>query len=459
MFYFEQLLRTALNGVNGTAVMPAIVQIASAILVATLLFNVYEAFVRGGDVRTLGIGAIKYLILGLILLNYGQIFLGVNTMFNQVADFIATVGPGGGDVFTRWLSDAKVFVNSSPSLKQSLFALVIGTPTALLSAILIVIGLVLYAVAYALFCLFYAFYGTVLYVCGPLVLALYPALSTTGLARSYLTNLIIFHAWGLIYAILGCLIAAVNIGTVGQMLAAGDAAGFFAGAGDALLLALASILFALCIALIPMIARRIVQGDVGSTMFAVTSAAMTVATLGATAAMNGVGYAISHGGSGGGTGGGNSAPGGGGKGGQGGRNSNGAGAADMSSQQAPKPPEDKATAGSPGGDGSGTRNANGGANDTAMASRSADATTAAKESTGSAQNSSADGNVDGGSRSPRGHQNTSQRAPAPFNARVYTPMSLAAIASAEAGILLGTAYRKTASALRSNNAGGEKNKE
>jgi len=62
-FYFEQLFQDALTGISYTTVLPTIIQIATAILVATLLFNVYEAFARGGDVRTLGIGAVKYLVL------------------------------------------------------------------------------------------------------------------------------------------------------------------------------------------------------------------------------------------------------------------------------------------------------------------------------------------------------------------------------------------------------------
>lgn len=415
-FYFEQLFRTAMNGINGTAVMPAMVQVASAILVATLLFNVYEAFARGGDVRTLATGAVKYLALGLILLNYSQVFLGVNTMFNQVADFIAQTGPGGADVFGTWLRDSWNFTRNNPGFGQSFFALVIGTPTALLSGILVITGLVAYAVAYALFCLFYAFYGSVLYVCGPLVLALYPALSTTGLARSYLTNLIIFHAWGLIYAILGCLMAAVNLGTVGQMLTAGDAAGFFVGAGNTLLLALASVLFALCIALIPFIARRIVQGDVGSTMFAVVSAVMAAATVGATMAVNGmVGMAQGAGGGsagassgGGGAGGGGAASGGRGQG-----STGSAGTADQSSQQAPRPPE-----GAP----------------------------AESGQSGIAAAGSGNG---GANRSPRESRIASHGAHAFAGARLYTPMSLAAMASLGAGALVGRAARKVSNTLRS----------
>ena len=226
--------------------------------------------------------------------------------------------------------------------------------------------------------------------CAPLVLALYPALSTTGLARSYLTNLIIFHSWGLIYAILGCLMSAIHLGTVAEVLARGDAGGFFAGVGEALLLGLSSILLALCIAFIPMIARRIVQGDVGSTMFAVMSAAVTAATLGATAAVNGLGHAISHGRAGG--EGGNPPPGGGGGGGKGqGGNKDVISAAERSSQQPPKPPEDRGPDGTKGGDGSTTAAANGskppeGPKTAETASANADAApVAAKETSNAAR--------------------------------------------------------------------------
>jgi hypothetical protein len=456
-FYFEQVFRNAVNGINATAVPTTMVQIAGAILIAALLFNVYEAFVRGGDVRTLGIGGVKYLIFGLILLNYSPIFLGVNTMFNQVAEYISTVGPGGTDVFNTWLSDVGRYTQASPNFFQAFWPAVSGGIPGILETGLLLIGFLVFAVTYPLFCIFYAFYGSVLYVCAPLVLALYPALSTTGLARSYLTNLIIFHSWGLIYAILGCLMSAIHLGTVAEVLARGDAGGFFAGVGEALLLGLASILLALCIAFIPMIARRIVQGDVGSTMFAVMSAAVTAATLGATAAMNGLGYAISHGRSGG--DGGNQPPGGGGGGGKGqGGDKGTTSAADRSSQQPPKPPEDKRLDGAKGGDGSATGTANGGRppegpKTAETASANGDTPTAtAKESSSSAEKNRGDG---GSGSAPGNQRSSSQNRPSPLHARVYTPMSLTASASAEAGMLLGTAYRKTAGALRSKSGGQE----
>jgi hypothetical protein len=448
-FYFEDLFRQALAGINATAVPGTMVQIGGAILVATLLFNVYEAFVRGGDVRTLAIGSAKYLILGLILLNYQQIFLGVNTMFNQVAEFISQTGPGGIDVFRQWGKDIWTFALNDQGWLQKFFPLVTGTATAIVSMILVVVGLVLYAVAYALFCMFYAFYGSILYVCGPLVLALYPALSTTSLARTYLTNLITFHAWGLIYAILGCLMTAINLGTVGQMFAAGDAAGFFVGAGNTLLLALTSILFAICIGLIPFFARRIVQGDVGSTMFAVVSAAVTAATLGATVAINGLAAALGGGGgtahqTGGGSGGGQ----GGGRGGSGG----GPSGAARSSQQAPLPPttsDSLAAAGSA--DGATTRTSprsapegeqGSGAQQDVAATTLTPTEPAAASGTNAATGSGPGGTRDGGDR-----DSSRERSPAGW--RVYTPLSLAALGAASAGAFVNRGAKRVTRALRS----------
>jgi hypothetical protein len=148
---------------------------------------------------------------------------------------------------------------------------------------LILLGLILFPITYTLFALFYSLYGSVLYVLGPLVLALYPALGAGTLARAYLVNLMIFHGWGVIYAIFGALMSAVNLGSLDAVLNAGSVAGSFMGSSQQMLLALTSILFSVSIALIPFLARRVVQGDLGSTMFAVIGAAITAGQVAAAA--------------------------------------------------------------------------------------------------------------------------------------------------------------------------------
>ena len=96
-FYFEQLLQTGLNGIDQQGITAAVLQIAGVILILSLLWSVYEAYSNGGDVRLLGVAAVKYLVLGLVFLNYQSAFRAVNTMFNGVADGIYNLS-GGVDV-------------------------------------------------------------------------------------------------------------------------------------------------------------------------------------------------------------------------------------------------------------------------------------------------------------------------------------------------------------------------
>ena len=121
----------------------------------------------------------------------------------------------------------------------------------MLESLLLLVGYILFPITYALFSLFYTLYGSILYVVGPFVLALYPALGFGVMARKYLVNLMIFNAWGLIYSIFGALMAAINMNSVNTVLNSGNFVGAFNGVTGSLLLGLASILLSLCIALIP----------------------------------------------------------------------------------------------------------------------------------------------------------------------------------------------------------------
>jgi hypothetical protein len=103
-------------------------------------------------------------------------------------------------------------------------------------------------------------------VVGPLVISLLPSLGLGSLARVYIVNLMTFHFWGVIYSILGALIAAVNLSTVQQVMTAGDFLGGFAGLEQALLLGIASLFYSFSIAVIPFLSSRIVRGEVFGTI-------------------------------------------------------------------------------------------------------------------------------------------------------------------------------------------------
>lgn len=291
--YYQTLFNGALAGLNGSGLMPGILKVASVILLASLLYSVYGAYTAGGDVRILGTAAIKYLILGLVLLNYAAAFQDINNMFNGVANYIVQTGPGILDVFGSWSHQIAVYwqnnvqggftVHGAFSVLSVLWHLGGNAAAGFTGAILLVIAFFLYRIAYLLFALFYTVYGAILYVCGPFVLALMPATGIGQISRTYLINLMIFNAWGLIYAILSELIYALHLNDVNTVLSSPSYLNL-AITNPIFILAVASLLYAIMIALIPYIASRIVQGDVGATLLTTAGAALTAATVAASAA-------------------------------------------------------------------------------------------------------------------------------------------------------------------------------
>ena len=274
MFYYEQMFNTALNGIMSAGLMSTILTVAYGILLASLLFSAYEAWTKGGDVRALGVAGVKYLALGALFMNngavYERVFRDVLGAFNQISHTMAGAGPT--DVFNAWRNDylrtalSTTFLNlvtagdaSTPERPSSLIAMIV------------------YPVAYALFAVFYSLYGTILFVTGPLVLALMPSFGLGSLARRYAINVMIFASWGLIYGIFCRLAIAINVNSMAALTSANSFAGALAGASQEILLAVASVLFSVCILLIPVLAKRIVEGDLGGSMLTVLGAATTMA--------------------------------------------------------------------------------------------------------------------------------------------------------------------------------------
>jgi len=145
-FYFEQVLQTALTGIDQNVTGP-VLQVAGTILILSLLYAVYEAYSNGGDVRALGIAGIKYLVLGLVFLNYQQAFRSVNGMFNGVADYIYNTN-GIGDVIQNWLNSVSAYISQQGL--SSFWTLVTGAISGLLDVLLILVGLIILPVSYTL---------------------------------------------------------------------------------------------------------------------------------------------------------------------------------------------------------------------------------------------------------------------------------------------------------------------
>ncbi|HYL13485.1 MAG TPA: hypothetical protein VEV41_10630 [Terriglobales bacterium] len=264
MFYFEQLLNTALGGIDATNVIPTVSNMAFAILLIGFLVGLYQAILRGGDLQALAVTAIKYLVVAMIVANWSTVFRDVNGSFNAVASFIGN-SSSAGDMFINWMSQLQQQAQSNPGL--TFWDMITGDSAGTTTVLMLLVAYVIYALAIIVFCFFYTLFGCVLYVLGPLVLALTPISGIGQLGKTYAINVMIWNAWGILYAVFGALITAIHFNQVNDVLGNGFL-GFLRGVPDSVILGLVSIAYALAIALVPFIARKVISGDVGSTAFA-----------------------------------------------------------------------------------------------------------------------------------------------------------------------------------------------
>jgi len=109
------------------------------------------------------------------------------------------------------------------------------------------------------------------------VLALYPALGVGQLARTFMVNLMVWNAWGIVYAIISQLLTIMSANSLNSIFTSQSFGGAFQGASQMLLISLSSILLSIMILLIPFIAKRVVSGDIGSTMLTVAGVAAAAA--------------------------------------------------------------------------------------------------------------------------------------------------------------------------------------
>ena len=264
MFYFQQLLNTALGGIDATNVIPTVSNMAFAILLIGFLVGLYQAALRGGDLQALAVTAIKYLVVAMIVANWSTVFRDVNGSFNTVASFIGN-SSGAGDMFINWMTQLQHQAQSNPNL--TFWDMITGDAAGAITFGMLLVAYVIYALSIIVFCFFYTLFGSVLYVLGPLVLALIPVSGIGQLGKTYAINVMIWNAWGILYAVFGALITAIHFNQVSEVLGNGFL-GFLRGVPDSVILGLVSIAYALAIALVPFIARKVISGDVGSTTLA-----------------------------------------------------------------------------------------------------------------------------------------------------------------------------------------------
>ena len=226
----------------------------------------------------MGTSLIKYVVTAIVVMNYGTIFTTVNQGFVNTGNWINNAS-GAGSLFENWKTDLQTQFNQVGF--QKLWGLITGDLPGLLDALLILVAYLLFPIVIVIFGFFYIFYGSILYIFGPIVVALMPLGGANRLAKSYVENIFIWNAWPILYGGFGALITAVQMGQIGQMLSQNSFLGGLGNLEGSILIGIVSIVYSLAIAIIPFIAKRIVSGDVGSTAVAMLGTAVTALTAGA----------------------------------------------------------------------------------------------------------------------------------------------------------------------------------
>ena len=291
---FERFLTQARFGIDSTGITSGMQNVAYVVLLVGFLWQVYQSVSHGGDVRGLGTSLIKYVVTAIVVMNYGTVFSTINQGFVNAGNWVANAS--GGNIFENWTNDLQTQYNQAGF--QQMWGLITGSIAGLIDGLLIIIAYLLYPIVVVVFGFFYMFYGSILYIFGPIIVALMPLGAVNRLAKSYVENIFIWNAWPILYGGFGALLSAVQMGQVGQMLNQNDFLGGLGNLEGSFLIGIVSIVYSLAIAVIPFIAKRIVSGDVGSTAAAMIGTAVTALTAGA-AGVEGAAAGIAAAGSGG----------------------------------------------------------------------------------------------------------------------------------------------------------------
>jgi len=281
-FYFETLFNTAVNNIDQGGIISGVVTAGNWLLLASLLFSMYENW-NAQDVGALGRAGVRYFVATGVLAVYTPAFLLVNHTFNLIAAGINNAGAGGVDVFVKWSNDLGQYIGSSAG-SPSLWGMVTGTISGAVSALCLGLAYLVFPLSTGIFAVLYCLYGCLLFAFGPIVMGLLPLRGLGQLGRTYLINMMVFNSWGIMYAVFGSLLTVLNLGTAQQVMNSGSFLGSFVGVGSSVLLGLVSVLLSIMILTIPVIATKIVKGDVGtavsSAVRAVSSAVSTIGRFG-----------------------------------------------------------------------------------------------------------------------------------------------------------------------------------
>ena len=203
------MLTSVVNGISGS-LLTAVQSVAYVLMTICLVLGIYEAYVKGGDIRSLAGTFLKYAVAAFVIGYWSNFFSDLFTGFNQIANTIDS-SYGAGDLAANWRMR-----NSRLSVQHNGYDTIfnvdrVDSPSALLTVLEIVLAYVIYPIAVQIFALIYTFWGSCLFAMGPLVIALAPSSvdqfpDQVLRAESCASGM----RGSIIYAVFGCLITAIH---------------------------------------------------------------------------------------------------------------------------------------------------------------------------------------------------------------------------------------------------------
>jgi hypothetical protein len=277
IFQYQNMMMTVVQGM-ASGLIPALQTVSYIIMLACLVLGIYEAYAKGGDTRQLAATVMKYVVVAFVVGNWTAFFSDLTTGFNQIAQYIDN-SYGAGDLAASWANQL------SSSFSQGGYTnwwnIINDGAAAIVNSLEIAISYIIFPIAIQIFTLIYTFWGAVVFAMGPLVLAVAPSQSINSTAKFYAVNLVMWNCWTIIYAVFACLITAVHGNDLNAMMNGGPFfnGGMIPGSQPIAMIGLTSILYSVCILLIPLIAGFVLKAEfrgVGGSLIGMVLSAMQV---------------------------------------------------------------------------------------------------------------------------------------------------------------------------------------
>jgi hypothetical protein len=207
IFQYQTMMQTVLSGMAGN-IIPAMQTVSYVVMVICLLLGIYEAYAKGGDTRQLAATVFKYLVVAFVVGNWTTFFNDLLNGFNGIAQYVDN-SYGGLDLIKDW--SGQLAHNWDSSGYNSIWQLISNGGAAVVNSLEIAVAYIIFPIAGQIFTLIYVFWGAIVFAIGPLVLALAPSRMVNSVAKYYAQNLLVWNCWSILYALCILLIPVIAL--------------------------------------------------------------------------------------------------------------------------------------------------------------------------------------------------------------------------------------------------------